>query len=171
MRASETYQEWGKNYEKNQNTVTQKRCGYVASNRSRFSKHQMTHSPVFSVHFTNRKNPAKPDYHMSIKKSQAILKCFIDLWTKIAFGLRWAQKAKPCFVTLKTFFSLTVGQGVENIKWPAVPIFSFVFWAHRKPNAILEIYEAFQDRLTFLNRHIIVYVSWNFSIWGNLPRI
>ena len=42
MRASETYQEWGKNYEKNQNTVTQKRCGYVASNRSRFSKHQMT---------------------------------------------------------------------------------------------------------------------------------
>ena len=79
MRASETYQEWGKNYEKNQNTVIQKRCGYVASNRSRFSKHQMTRSPVFSVHFTNRKNPAKPDYHMSIKKSQAILKCFIDL--------------------------------------------------------------------------------------------
>ena len=124
MRASETYQEWGKNYEKNQNTVTQKRCGYVASNRSRFSKHQMTRSPVFSVHFTNRKNPAKPDYHMSIKKSQAILKCFIDLWAKIAFGLRRAQKAKPCFVTLKTVFSLTAGQGVENIKWPAVPIFS-----------------------------------------------
>ena len=25
------------------------------------------------------KTPAKPNYHMSIKKSQAILKCFIDL--------------------------------------------------------------------------------------------
>ena len=148
----------GKNYEKNQNTVIQKRCGYVASNRSRFSWHQMTRSPVFSVHFTNRKNPAKPDYHMSIKKSQAILKCFIDLWAKIAFGLRWAQIAKPCFVTLKTFFSLTArGQGVENIKWPAVPIFSLSSSEPIvKPNAILEIYEAFQDRLTFLNRHIIV---------------
>ena len=38
----------------------------------------MTGSPVFSVNFTNRTNPAKPNYHMSIKKSQAILKCFID---------------------------------------------------------------------------------------------
>ena len=33
---------------------------------------------------------------MSIKKTQAILKCFIDL---LAFGFRWAQKTKPCFVT------------------------------------------------------------------------
>ena len=40
---------------------------------------------------------------MSIKKSQAILKRFIDL--KSAFGLRWAQKTKPCFMTLKTFLS------------------------------------------------------------------
>ena len=54
---------------------------------------------------------------MSIKKSQAILKCFIDLRAKIAFGFqRWAQKAKPCFVTLGTFFSLTAGQGVEHTK-------------------------------------------------------
>ena len=30
---------------------------------------------------------------MSIKKTQAILKCFIDL---PAFGFRWAQKTKPC---------------------------------------------------------------------------
>ena len=34
-------------------------CGYMAGNR-----------PIFSVNFTNRKNPAKPNYHMSIKKSQ-----------------------------------------------------------------------------------------------------
>ena len=40
---------------------------------------------------------------MSIKQSQAILKRFIDL--KSAFGLRWAQKMKPCFVTLRTFLS------------------------------------------------------------------
>ena len=32
----------------------------------------------------------------------------------------------------------------------------FVFWAQRKPNAKLEIYKVFQDRLTFLNRHMIV---------------
>ena len=31
-------------------------------------------------------------------------------------------------------------------------------------NHILEIYKAFQDRLTFLNRHMIVWVSWIFSI-------
>ena len=30
-----------------------------------------TLSPIFSVNFTNRNNPAKPNYHMSIKKSQA----------------------------------------------------------------------------------------------------
>ena len=33
-------------------------------------------NPIFSV---NRKNPANLNYHMPIKKSQAILKCFIDL--------------------------------------------------------------------------------------------
>ena len=53
---------------------------------------------------------------MSIKKSQAILKCFIDL-KNIAFGLRWAQKTKPCFMTRRTtFLSSTASQGVENTK-------------------------------------------------------
>ena len=70
-------------------------------------------SPVFSVNFTNRKNPAKLNYHMLIKKSQAILKCFIS---RIAFGSRWAQKTKPCLVT---FFSAR-RQGFHNTKWPAV---------------------------------------------------
>ena len=32
----------------------------------------------------------------------------------------------------------------------------FFFWAQRKPNAKLEVYKVFQDRLTFLNRHMIV---------------
>ena len=38
-------------------------------------------------------------------------------------------------------------------------------------NARLEIYNAFQDRLTFLNRHIIVQIGWNLSILLNLLRI
>ena len=41
---------------------------------------------------------------MSIKKSQAILKHFIDLKFSLWLTLR-AQKTKPCFVTLRTFFS------------------------------------------------------------------
>ena len=32
----------------------------------------------------------------------------------------------------------------------------FLLWAQRKPNTRLEICKAFQDRLTFLNRHMIV---------------
>ena len=32
----------------------------------------------------------------------------------------------------------------------------FVFSSQRTPKAKLEIYNAFQDRLTFLNRHMIV---------------
>ena len=40
----------------------------------------MTGSPVFSVNFTNRKKPAKPNYYTWIKKSQAILKCFTHVF-------------------------------------------------------------------------------------------
>ena len=46
----------------------------------------MTGSRVFSVNFTNRKNPAKPNYHMSIKKSQAIQKYVIDLKNSKEYG-------------------------------------------------------------------------------------
>ena len=46
-----------------------------------------------------------PNYHISIKKSQAIL------ILSLAFDLRWAQKTKPCFVTLATFFRSTASQG------------------------------------------------------------
>ena len=38
----------------------------------------------------------------------------------------------------------------------------FVFRAQSKPNASLEIYKAFQDRLTFLNLHMIVWIGWDF---------
>ena len=57
--------------------------------------------------FHRSKKTANLNYHMLIKKSQAILKRFIDL--KFSVGLRWAQKTKPCFVTLRTFFTSTAG--------------------------------------------------------------
>ena len=41
-------------------------------------------------------------------------------------------------------------------KVPSVTKHGFVFRAQRKPNAKLEIYKAFQDRLTCLNRHMLV---------------
>ena len=63
----------------------------------------MTGSPIVSVNFTNRKNAANLNCYMSIKVS-------------LAFGLRWAQKTKPWFVILSTFFSSTAGQSIENTK-------------------------------------------------------
>ena len=42
------------------------RRGYMAGN--------MTSSPVFSISLTSLRIPTNPNYHMSIKKSQAILK-------------------------------------------------------------------------------------------------
>ena len=57
---------------------------------------------------------------MSIKKSQAILKhSWISGW---AFGLHWAQRTKPCFVTLKTFFSL-----LFHLSSFRFPLSSFLF--------------------------------------------
>ena len=37
----------------------------MAGNRSRFSKHLMTGSPVFSINLTYLRIPANPNYHMS----------------------------------------------------------------------------------------------------------
>ena len=51
---------------------------------------------------------------MSIKKSQAILKCFVDLKNGVWFTLGSEDK------TMVTFFSSTAGQGFQNINWPAV---------------------------------------------------
>ena len=55
----------------------------------------MTGSPVLSVNLTNRKNPAKPNYHISIKKSQA--KCTDRKYR-------------------------TAGNSVFSIPWPAVEL-------------------------------------------------
>ena len=48
---------------------------------------------------------------MSIKNGQAILKCFIDLKNSVWFTL--GSEDKTMF---NTFFSLTAGQGFQNIK-------------------------------------------------------
>ena len=103
----------------------------------------MAGSPFFSVNFTNRNNPATPNYHLSIKKSQA--KC-----------TEYRTAGHLVFWKLWPAFELT--------KVLSVTKHGFAFWAQRKPNAVLEIYKAFRDRLTFLNRQVIVWCSWIISI-------
>ena len=71
-------------------------------------------SYIFSVNFTNRKKSIR--YRLrKVKRSWTALQI-----SSVAFALRWAQKTKPCFVTLRTFFRSTAGKGVENTKWPVV---------------------------------------------------
>ena len=60
----------------------------------------MTGGPVFSINLTNRKNPSNLDHHMSIKKSQAILKHFIDLKFSVWSTLR--SENETIFLTLRT---------------------------------------------------------------------
>ena len=55
---------------------------------------------------------------MSIKKSQAILKCFIDLKSSVWFTL--GSEDETMFCDIQTFFSSTAGQGFQNTKLPAV---------------------------------------------------
>ena len=76
----------------------------------------MTDSPIYSVNLTNRKILATLifNYHMSIKKSQGILKYSIDLKNRVWFML--GSENEPYFVTVKTFSSSTAGEGVENPK-------------------------------------------------------
>ena len=70
-------------------------------------------SYIFSVNFTNRKKQANLNYNISIKKSQALLKCFINLKCSVCLAL--GSETKPCFVTLRTFFRSTVGSPVFSI--------------------------------------------------------
>ena len=73
----------------------------------------------------------------------------------------------------------TAGHLVFWKPWPAIELkkvlsvtnHGFIFWTQHEPNTILEIYKAFQDRLTFLNRHMIVWFSWIFlDLWNLLKR-
>ena len=78
-----------------------------------------TRSLVFSVNFTNRTNPAKPNYHTSIKKSQAILKCFIDLKNRVRPTLR---RRNHVLRHLRTFLGSTAGQVFKTLNDPDSPI-------------------------------------------------
>ena len=56
----------------------------------------MTGSTVFSINLTYLRIPANPNYHMPIKKSQAILKCFVDLKFSVWFTLGSENETMFC---------------------------------------------------------------------------
>ena len=68
----------------------------------------MTGNPIFSINLTNRKNPSNLNYHLSIQKSQAILKRFIDLKFSVWFTLGSENETMFCntwnFQGSSTFF-------------------------------------------------------------------
>ena len=68
---------------------------------------------------SKKKKAANLNYHILIKKSQTILKRFIDLKFSVRFTLGSENETMFCD-WLKTFFRSTAGQDFQNIKWPAV---------------------------------------------------
>ena len=56
----------------------------------------MTGSQIFLINLTNRRIPANPNYHMSIKKTQAILQCFIHLKYSAWFTLGSENETMFC---------------------------------------------------------------------------
>ena len=86
----------------------------------------MTGSPDILRKFHESNKAAKPNYHhMSIKKSQAILKCFVVLKSSVWFTL--GLKTKPCFATLRAFreenFALQTSWKVKKNFRDSVAIF------------------------------------------------
>ena len=98
----------------------------------------MTGNPIFSVNFTNRKN------HAGSGTRNMIVSVFS--WIFAVCEIYWKYKTAGHLMFWKPW------PVVDLKKVPSVTKDSFVFWAQRKLNAKLEIYEAFQDRLTFFNR-------------------
>ena len=151
----------------------------------------MSGSPVFSINLTHLRIPTNPNYRISIKKSQAILQCFyLDLKSSVWFTLG-SENENMC---TQNFFSgrLPVvnipndqqstlladslpsfldnsGKGkeergkrkAESGKRKLKKVLSVT--KHAKLETV-EIYKAFQDRLTFLNRHMIVWIGWDSQI-------
>ena len=56
----------------------------------------MTDGPVFSINLTYLRIPANPNYQMSIKKSQAVLKFFIDPKRSVWFMLGSENETMFC---------------------------------------------------------------------------
>ena len=91
----------------------------------------------------------------------------VDLWQ---FGLTGILR----FDSFLFLIYRTAGLLAFLTPWPAVDLKKnsikchksrFVLWAQHKPSAGLKIYKTFQDRLTFPNRHTMVWISWDYSIW------
>ena len=75
---------------------------------------------------------------------------YIVIEEEIAVKIYWEYRTARHLVFWKPW------PAVEQKKVLSVTKHGFVFWAQRKPNTRLEIYKAFQDRLTCLNLHMIV---------------
>ena len=136
----------------------------MAGNRSWFSKHKMTGSTVFSLNLTYLRIPANPNYHMSIKKSQAILKC-----SSLAFGLRWAQKKRPCFVTFILFYFFFSGRlsvkVFKTLNLTSSPMFS-VNLTNRKNPANLNYRMSIKKSQAILKRFIVLKFNWRLVYAG-----
>ena len=90
----------------------------------------MTGSPIFSINLTNRKNQPNLNYHMSIKKSQAILKRSIDLKFSVWFTLG-SENDDLQFVTIRTFSASSFLFPLSSFLFPLssflFPLSSFLF--------------------------------------------
>ena len=94
----------------------------------------MTGIPVFSANFTNQTNPVKPNYHISIKKTQAILKCFIDLKNSVWFTLAsedktmvWHLELFSAWLPVKVFKTLNGRQSYILSKFPLWTAYTEIF--------------------------------------------
>ena len=85
----------------------------------------MTGSPIFSINLTNRKNPSNLNYHMSIKKSQAILKHFIDLKFSVWFTL--CSENETMFRDTKNVSQLPLSSFLFPLSSFLFPLSSFLF--------------------------------------------
>ena len=87
----------------------------------------VTGSAVFSIHLTYLRIPTNPNYHMSIKKSLAILKCFIDLKSNAGIRKRnhvlWHLELFPAssFLFLLSSFRFPLSSFL------LIPLSSFLF--------------------------------------------
>ena len=91
----------------------------------------MTGSPIFSINLTDRKNPSNLNYHMSIKKSQAILKYFIDLKFSVWFTLGSENEIMFCdtqnFLFPLSSFLFPLSSFLFPLSSFCFPLFSFLF--------------------------------------------
>ena len=85
----------------------------------------MAGSSIFSINLTNRKNPSNLNYHMSIKKSQAILKHFIDLKFSVWFTL--CSENETMFRDTQHFFQLPLSSFLFPLSSFLFPLSSFPF--------------------------------------------